>query len=81
MESQKVNKLATIVTRYAELNSAAKQAALLVSEVRYKAFSDILTDDESYILERAQRILENLQNNTTQYDAVKFCEKVFDEKK
>jgi len=74
MNKEQTNVLATIATRYAELNSASKQAKQAITEARFKAFNSMLSDDDKQTLYAAEDILSKIAGITSQYDAVKYFE-------
>ena len=81
MNNQEVNQLATIATRYSEVNSAAKQARLAILEVKFKLFSDFISEEEEEILTKAMQILEQIGDNTKQWDAVKYYNQIINAEK
>lgn len=76
MTNQEISTLATIVSRFTELNAAAKQAKNGIQDVRFKTFEGVLSQDDLNTLERAQRILEELASDTNVRDAIKYHSKV-----
>jgi hypothetical protein len=76
MTTEQKNKLATICTRYAELNSAAKQAKNAIQDLRFKLISDILHPDDIELLTTALRIVEKIASHTQQWDAVNHFKKI-----
>lgn len=76
MTNQEISTLATIVSRFTELNSAAKQAKNGIQDVRYKTFEGVLSQEDLAILDKAQRIIEELASNTSVHDAIKYHNKV-----
>jgi len=81
MNNQEVNQLATIATRYSEVNSSAKQARLAILEVKFKLFSDFISEEEEEILTKAMQILEQIGDNTKQWDAVKYYNQIINAEK
>lgn len=75
MESQNINLLATIATRFSEVNSAAKTTKLAIQDLRFKIFADLVSPEELDALEKAQRIIESITSNTSQNDAIKYYNK------
>ena len=78
MTNQEINKLATIATRYAQLQTAAKTADKIITEVKFNLFADIITNEELELLKKAQEVLEKISSNTHQTDAISYYKKILD---
>lgn len=76
MTNQEVNQLTTIVIRYTEVNSAAKQARLAIQEVKNKLFTNFISKEDEEVLIKAMQIVEQIGNNTQQADAVKYYNQI-----
>lgn len=74
MNKEQINTLATIATRYAELNSASKQAKQAITEARFKAFNSMLSDEDKQTLYAAEDILSKIAGKTNVRDAVNYFE-------
>ena len=79
MTNQEVNQLATIATRFSEVNWAAEQAKLAIEDVRDKLFKNLISEEEQEIVAKAMYIMEQISSNTSQYDAVKYYNQIMNE--
>ena len=70
MDTQQIQKLATICTRLNSLNVAAKQAENALKEVRFKMIDNILNDEELNALNKAMSIVNKVYDNTHVRDAI-----------
>lgn len=72
MIQEEINKLATITTRYANLNIAAKDAAKAINMVKFLLFTDFISEEEKNILENSMNIMHDISNRTSKYDAITY---------
>lgn len=72
MNAQEINQLATIATRYAELNLKSKNAATAITDVKFALFAGFISTEDFLTLAKAKNILSNIAEKTGQTDAMEY---------
>ena len=76
MTPQQIRILATITSRYYELNALAKKASNAIEALKFKIFTGSVSDEDLEILAKAQSIAERIADNHTTTDAIKYFTKL-----